>query len=56
MQVEIKIDDSYSEPKIIILTASMTDEVNNIVQKLSEKNPQIISGSKDELVLYQMQR
>lgn len=47
MQVEVKIDDSYNEPKIIILTASMTDEVNDIVKKLSEKSPNIIAGSKE---------
>lgn len=47
MQVEVKIDDSCSELKVIILTASMTEEVNSLVQKLSENNPQIISGSKN---------
>lgn len=47
MQVEVKIDDSCSEPKVIILTASITEEVKNLVQKLSENNPRIISGSKD---------
>lgn len=48
MDVEIKIDDSYTEPKIVILTASVTEEISRLVQKLSEKNPGIISGSKDE--------
>lgn len=47
MQVEVKIDDSCSEPKVIILTASITEEVKNLVQKLSENNPRIISGSKN---------
>ena len=47
MQVEVKIDDSCCEPRVIILTASITEEVNNLVQKISENNPQIISGSKD---------
>lgn len=47
MQVEIKIDDSCSEPKVIILTDSMTEEINELVQKLSENNSQIISGSRD---------
>lgn len=47
MQVEVKIDDSCSEPRVIILTASITEEVNSLVQKLSENNPQIISGSKN---------
>ena len=27
MQVEIKIDSSYIDPKVIILTASMTEDV-----------------------------
>lgn len=47
MQVEIKIDASYSEPKVIILTDTMTEEVNAIVQKLSDHNLPIISGTKD---------
>lgn len=47
MQVEIKIDESCREPKIIILTAAMTEEVSDIIKKLSEHVPQIISSSKD---------
>lgn len=47
MQVEIKIDASYTEPKVIILTNAMTEEVNAIVQKLSDHNLPIISGSRD---------
>lgn len=50
MQVEIKIDSSYAEPKLIILTAAVTEEVNIIVDKLSKETPQIISGSKNEKV------
>ncbi len=47
MQFEVKIDSSYIEPKIIILTASMTEELNMILNKLSNHVPQVISGSKD---------
>lgn len=47
MQVEIRIDESCREPKVIILTASMTEEINGIVQKLSENSPRIISGSRN---------
>lgn len=47
MQVEVKIDSSYDEPKIVVFTSAMTEEVNDIVQKLSEKSPNIISGSKE---------
>lgn len=50
MQVEIKIDSSCTEPKVIILTDSVTEDVNNIVKKLSEDVPQVISGSKDEKI------
>ncbi len=50
MQVEIKIDSSYSDPKIIILTASMTEDVSRIVKTLSENTSQIISGYKDEKI------
>ena len=47
MQVEIKMDDSYTEPKIILLTATMTKEVNMILNKLSENPPQVISGCRN---------
>lgn len=50
MQVEIKIDSSYIDPRVIILTASMTEDVSNIVKKLSENASQIISGYKDEKI------
>lgn len=49
MQLEVKIDSSYLEPKVIILTASMTEDVNTILNKLSDA-PQIISGSKDNKI------
>lgn len=47
MQVEIKIDRSCSEPKVIILTASMTEEVNALAAKLAEGPPQLLSGSRE---------
>ena len=50
MKVEIKIDDSYIEPKILILTAAMTEDVNLILNKLSENTPQVISGCKNEKI------
>lgn len=50
MKLEVKIDSSYAEPKIIILTAAMTEDVNMIIDRLSEEQSQIISGSRDEKV------
>ena len=50
MQIEVKIDSSYIDPKVIILTASMTEDVHIILSKLSDQAPQIISGSKDNKI------
>lgn len=48
MQVEIKIDAACKEPKIIILTDKMTDELSALVGRISEKSPQILSGFKGD--------
>lgn len=50
MQVEVKIDSSYTEPKIIILTAAMTDDISNLVKKLSADAPQILVGIRGDKV------
>lgn len=50
MQIEIKIDPLYEEPKVVVLTASMTEEVHSLVGKLSEKSPSVISGSRDGMI------
>ena len=44
MQIEIKLDPSCEEPRIVILTSKMTDEVNDLVRKLSDPVPQILVG------------
>ncbi|SDY94413.1 LytTR family DNA-binding domain-containing protein [Bacillus sp. 166amftsu] len=36
MKFEVSIDPSYKEPKIIILTDKMTDEISDIMKRLSE--------------------
>ncbi|MCI8500937.1 MAG: LytTR family transcriptional regulator [Oscillospiraceae bacterium] len=50
MRIEIQIDSSCTEPKIVVMTASMTEEVSRIVKKLSEDSPHIISGSRGNMV------
>lgn len=47
MRVEIVIDSSCTEPEILVRTASVTEEVSRIVEKLSENTPQVISGSRN---------
>ena len=39
MQIEVKIDKSCPEPKVIIVSDSMSDEVSAILKKLSEGPP-----------------
>lgn len=44
MQIEVKLDASLSEPKVIIYADRMSDEVSDIVKKLSEDIPQMLAG------------
>ncbi len=44
MQVEIKLDAGCREPKIVILTDRVTDEVAAVLKRLSEDGPQVLSG------------
>ncbi len=48
MNIEIKIDSSCIDPKIIIMTASVTEKVNNIIKILSEDTPRMITGIKED--------
>jgi Response regulator of the LytR/AlgR family len=50
MQIEIKIDESCKEPKIIVVTDKMTDEINSIIKRLSDEQPSMIAGFKDDIV------
>ncbi|HAZ37403.1 MAG TPA: LytTR family transcriptional regulator [Clostridiaceae bacterium] len=47
MQIEIKIDEAYKDPKVVILTNKITDEVNELLKRLSDTHPQTIAGFKD---------
>ena len=50
MQIEIKIDENCTEPKITIGTKKVTDEVNEISKKIAGEQTQMIAGFKDEQV------
>lgn len=50
MQIEIKIDQSCTEPRVVILTDRMTEEINAIVRKLSEEAPEMIAGFIDDFI------
>lgn len=50
MQIEIKLDASYKEPKIIVLTDKMTEEINTVLSNLSEGTPQMLAGFRENNV------
>ncbi len=50
MQIEIKIDENCKEPKIIVVTDKMTDEINAVLKRISDEQPKMIAGFKDDVV------
>lgn len=48
VQIEVKIDPSCTEPKVIIVADSMSEEIQSLVKRLSADIPQVISGIRDE--------
>lgn len=50
MEIEIKIDGNYHEPKVIILTEKMSDQINHLVRKITEDVPQMIAGFQNDLL------
>ncbi|MGN0424830.1 MAG: LytTR family DNA-binding domain-containing protein [Acetatifactor sp.] len=50
MQIEINVDESCKEPKVIVVTNRMTDEINEIIKKLSDDQSKMIAGFKDDIV------
>lgn len=51
MQVEVKLDPVYTEPKVVILTAAMTEEVTALVNQLAQEAPQMLSGVRDDKLI-----
>jgi len=47
MQVEIKIDETCTVPKILITTDKMTDEINELVKRISGLSPPVLAGFRD---------
>ena len=48
MKIEIKIDEECTETKIVVVTSKVTEEVNEIVKRLSSEQPQMIAAFKDD--------
>lgn len=50
MQIEIEIDEHCTEPKIIIVTNKVTDELNGIIKRLAGEQTQMIAGFQEDQV------
>ena len=50
MQIEIEIDEKCKEPKIIVVTDKMTDEINAVIQRLADEQPQVLAGFREDTV------
>lgn len=47
MQVELKIDPKCAEPKIVVVAAGMTEEIEALLKRLSGQKAQMITGQKE---------
>ena len=48
VQVEVRLDSTVTDPKVVILTDQMTEEVNAILRMLSESEQKLIAGFRDD--------
>ncbi len=50
MDIEVKLDPQYKVPKVIVLTDRLTEEINELVARLSEKAPRLIAGFRGDIL------
>jgi len=50
MEIEVKIDSAYKQPKVIIITDKITDEVKSVMKKISE-NKKLTVFSEEEAIM-----
>ena len=48
MDIEVKIDKNYNNPKIIIYVDKVTEQISNIIDRLSTVNHESLKAYKDE--------
>lgn len=44
MKIEIRVDPSCQEPKVVIIAGHVTEEIRNLAKRLSEAAPQVLVG------------
>ncbi len=50
MDIEVKLDQQYKVPKVVVLTDRLTEEINALVVRLSQEAPQLIAGFKGDIL------
>ena len=50
MQVEIKFDNNYKEPRVVIFTDRMTPQIETLMNKLLEAPPQMLVGFREGIL------
>ena len=44
MQIEVQIDETVRETKVVIVTPQMDEAVSDLMRRISEESPQVIAG------------
>ncbi len=47
MEIEVKIDSSRTEPKLVIITDKITQPIQELIRSLSKDSPQFLIGFQD---------
>lgn len=50
MDIEIKVDEKYTESKIVIYTNKVDEEISNIIDGISSINQKTVKAYKDEMM------
>lgn len=48
MKIEVKVDAACAETTVVICTNKVTDDIQNLVRKLSQDTPQVIVGFRED--------
>lgn len=51
MQVELKIGEEYKEPKAVIYTSRMTDEIASLMKQLTADQPKMLAAFDEDTVI-----
>lgn len=50
MQIEIKLDPHCREPKLIVVTDKVTEEINTLIKNLSRESPPFLAGFQGDVL------